>query len=706
MTPITQGASLSPKSTQPPSVPHSGWLEKIRSPILVSLLLSLATFLVFSPALRNDFVNFDDPDYVTANPHVKTGLKWDNVVWAFNGGHASNWHPLTWLSHMFDCQFFNQRAALHHLENIGWHIANTVLLFLLLNRLTRGFWRSALVAALFALHPLHVESVAWVAERKDLLSTFFLLLTLWAYALYGERKSQTSPLKQTRFTPLNSPIVCYGLALLCYVLGLLSKPMLVTAPFLLLLLDYWPLRRFNSAGEFRARAQTLIADKAPFLLLAAASSVTTFLVQKNSGAVWAITDLTLSARIENALVAYPRYLAKLVWPAKLSVFYPHPGRWPLTMVLLAGALLLAISVLAYASRRRAPFVLVGWCWFLGTLVPVIGLVQVGWQSMADRYTYIPYIGLFIVLAWGIDEITRSWRTRAVPLVVAASAALLAFAAITVQQLAHWKSSETLFRHSLRVTHHNYVANHNLAIALMFDGRLDEALEHFKEALRLRPKSADSWNGIGEVLLRQGRLDDAMQFFHRAVEFQADFAVARNNLGVALTRKGLVKEAAAEFQEAVKAKPDYARAHNNLGMALQSQGRLDEAIPELQQSVQLAPEDPEAHNNLGMALGRKGRVDEAIVQLERALALNPKDPQAHHNLGLALSRQRRFDEAIQQYELALIWNADSPETHALLGSALAEKGRRAEAIAHLQQALKLRPGYAQAQQQLQTLMSKP
>ncbi len=730
-------------------------------------LLLLMVLGAFLPATRNGFINFDDNVYVTENSHVQQGLTWANLGWALTTRSAANWHPLTWVSHMVDWELFGPKPWGHHLTNILFHAANTLLLFLLLGRMTGSTWRSFFVAALFGVHPLRVESVAWVAERKDVLSAFFFMLTLWAYAAYARKAAAQRPtpkapwsnaaglprvhesakdaqgaagaelaIQQQDSDIRNNPSHRYCLVLLFFALGLLSKPMLVTVPFVLLLLDYWPLQRWRSPGGAGTSAQAwrrLLTEKVPLLLLAAVVSVLTFVAQRHGGAVWSVDRLPLSDRLENALVAYVRYAIKLFWPTQLAVFYPHPGSWPAWLVLLAALLLLAVSALVWLGCCREPYLPVGWFWFLGTLVPVIGVVQVGWQSLADRYTYIPCIGAFIMVVWGVDALAvklagagvrssatstpgKPARPGPIPnqpapsrwpkllLGLAGAAILLVSMALTRREIGYWKDSETLFRRALAVTRHNFVAHYDLGIALISQARLDEAMTQLQIAHQLRPKAANACNAMGEVLVRQGRLEEAMDQFHQAVALQPDSAVARNNLGVELSRKGALDQAIAEFQEALKARPDYAKARGNLGMALQAKGRLDEAIEQLRQAVTLGPQDPEARNNLGMALGRSGRLDEAIQQLEEAVRLEPTKPQAHHNLGLALTRRGRPVDAERQFEMALALKPDSPETHASLAAALVQLGRKQEAIRHLNLALRLRPDYPQAQQQLRALTS--
>jgi len=674
-------------------------------------LLSILS-AVFLRAINCGFVNFDDDLYVTDNLHVQQGLTWDGLRWAFTANVAANWHPLTWYSHMLDFQSFGLRPWGHHLLNALLHGANTALLYLLLKQMTAAVWRSFFVAALFAIHPLHVESVAWVSERKDVLSGLFFMLTLGAYVRYAAATSwQRSEAERLRFGANKE--VWYGLAMLAFALGLMSKPMLVTTPFVLLLLDYWPLRRMAARKEFGSEQKKshgsltigwmkLVGEKVPFFILAAASSVVTYVVQNRASAMWSFSAVPLWTRVENALVSYGRYLGKFVLPIRLTAFYPHPGEWSATSVLGAILLLLTITLAGLRLRRRAPYLLVGWCWFLGMLIPVIGLVQVGWQSLADRYMYLPMIGLLFAAVWGIEALTSKWMARPVPLFAIGTAVLLIGSVLAWRQIGFWKNSETLFRHALRVTEHNFVAHHNLGMALLGQGRFKEATAQFREALALRPNSADSYNGLGEALLAQNRLEEAMTLFSRAIDLKPDFAVAHNNLGMIFIRKNMPAQAQAEFQKALDARPGYVKALNNLGLVLQVNGELDEAILQLREAVRLAPGDAEVHKNLAMALGRKGSLDEAIAQLEMAIKINPNDSQTHHNLGLALTRKGRLAEAIAQLETSLKLEPDSADTHALLGMALAQAKRNPEAIEHLKLSLKMKPDNPQAEALLRSL----
>ncbi len=626
--------------------------------ILISVCLAVLIAAVYWPVRHAGFLNYDDDEYVTANPHVLGGVTVRGVVWAFTAYHSDNWHSLTWLSHALDCQLFGMNAGGHHAVNVLLHVANTVLLFLVLRRMTGATWRSACVAALFGVHPLHVESVAWVAERKDVLSGLFWMLALWGYARYVERPTRGR----------------YVMVVGCYAMGLMAKPIVVTLPFVLLLLDYWPLGRTRwmpsvVGNNARLRLGELVREKLPFFALAAASCGVTIWAQHSGGAIGSLEQLPLGLRMTNAVVSYVRYIEKAAWPSGLAVFYPYRA-WPPATVIVAGAILVAVSGAVIWRARREPHLAVGWFWFLGTLVPAIGLVQVGSQSMADRYTYLPLIGLFIMLCWSVPSRVLERRNLKATTGVAAAAALLACAALSRVQVEYWKDSETLFRHALDVTRDNWLAHGNLGNALDGLGRAQEAIAQYEQALRINP----------------------------------DFAMAHINFGNALAGLGRVPEAIAQYEQALRIKPDSAEAHCDLGATLAQAGRVPEAIAQYEQALRIDPDFAMAHCDLGVLLAETGRAAEAIGQYEQALRINPDFAMAHYDLGNVLAQAGRVSEAIAQYEQALRIEPDSAETHFNLGAVLVETGRVPEAIAQYEQALRINPDFAEARAALTQLQA--
>jgi tetratricopeptide (TPR) repeat protein len=655
------------------------------SGIFGGLLIAAVTVLIYLPVRHHQFLLFDDADYVTDNPAVQAGLTWSGVSWAFTHFHSSNWHPLTWLSHMLDVQLFGRGPSGPHLVNVLLHAANAVLVFLLLRRWTGAWWRSALVAALFALHPLHIESVAWIAERKDVLSAFFGLLTLWGYTNYVA--ASHSDKARSR--------IWYGSTLLCFALGLMSKPMLVTLPFVLLLLDYWPLARISFPASVR--------EKIPYFLLSAVSCVVTFLAQQQSGVVRSLTRFSLLDRLENALVSYARYLGKLVWPSDLAAFYPHPGHWPTAAVVAAGISLFGMGVAAWCWRRRAPFLVTGGLWFLGMLVPTIGLVQVSDQAMADRYTYLPSIGVFIILAWGAVEIVARWPSAKPAIVATAGLAVMGCGLRTEFQLPVWHDNETLFRHALAVTQGNFAAHYNLANALLEKGQVDEALIEFENTLAIRPDYADAECNFGSALLQKSRVDEARAHFRKACEIQPDHGPARCNLGITFLQQGKLEEALAEFQKALEAQPKNATAHFLLGNGFLQQGRWDEAIAHYERTLEIHFGHADAHNNLGVALLQEKRVDEALPHFEKALAIQPDHANANNNLADVLMQRGLPAFAIGRYQKVLAVQPGNADAHFNLGSALLLRGRLDEAMAEFEQTLQLQPGFAPAHNNLSVIL---
>jgi len=536
--------------------------------ILLCLGLLASVVITYFPVLNNDFIFYDDPGYVLENPHVQSGLTWENFKWALVSTEGGNWHPMTWLSHMLDWQFFGLNPRGHHLTNLLLHAANTMLVFLVLEGMTGAVWRSFFVAAIFGLHPLHVESVAWVSERKGLLCTAFSLLSLLCYSSYARQASnQQNPAAKPGFrslVPVSLGMTRYWFALLLYALGLMSKPMLVTFPFVLLLLDYWPLNRFRGNNSLK-----LAVEKVPFFVLAAAVCIITVPAQRMAGGVRTMTTFPLTVRLENALVSYCRYLGKFFWPENLPFFYPHPGHWPLAEVLGAGLLLLVVFLAAWLTRRNHPYFLMGWCWYVGVLVPMIGLVQVGFQSIANRYTYVPLIGICICLAWGAYTLTQRWRYQFQVLLLLAAAAIAICIPVTRVQIGYWKNSEILFEYASVVIKNNWVAHGRLGLVLSKEGRLDDAIREYREALRLKPDDADTHYDLGNALCRKQLWDEAISQYREDLKLNPDDAGGHNNLGVALFHKGNLNEAVSEFQETLRLKPDYADARRNLAAALRA-----------------------------------------------------------------------------------------------------------------------------------------
>jgi len=558
---------------------------------LLCLLLIGVTLGIFFQTGDHQFINYDDPLYVTNNPHVKEGLTVKNILWAFTTTTASNWHPLTWLSHMLDVELFGLNPRGHHLTNVFIHTASTLLLFLLLTQITAAPWQSLFVAALFALHPLHVESVAWVAERKDVLSGFFWLLTLLFYAGYVR----------------HGQLKYYLLTFFSFVLGLMSKPMLLTFPLVMFLFDYWPLGRFSfqcwkGRGAGGVSFGSLVKEKIPFLFCSALSAMITLYAQGKGGTMSSLDVVPLANRIANALVAYAKYIEKTLWPSDLAFFYPFPLSLPLWQAFGSCALLILIFIATIHLRQRKPYLIVGWLWFLITLIPVIGLVQVGGQAMADRYTYIPLIGLFIMIGWGVPDLLRGFRLRyrSAILVTLSGLVIIALSAATWKQLGYWKDDISLYQHTLNITANNYIIFNNLGIALAERGEVDAAIQSYQEALRIWPKSANAHTNLGAALMSQGKFQEAIRHYDEALRLRPDYPLARINLSKAL---------------------------NNAGVALAHQGKLDEAIRYFKEALRIDPEFADGYFNMGITLARMNRMDEAAEQFIYVLRLTPDSAEA-------------------------------------------------------------------------------
>jgi Flp pilus assembly protein TadD len=585
--------------------------------VILCLLLVVATLALYNPVNRHPFVNYDDDRYITENPHVHNGLTWRTITWAFTATEQGNWHPLTWLSHALDYQLFHQNPAGHHFTSLLIHAANAVLLFLFLMYATRRLGPSLFVAALFALHPINVESVAWVAERKNVLCTFFFFATLIAYCWYARQPDWRRYL------------VFAGL----FVLGLMSKPMVITLPFVLLLLDYWPLGRIRGghADATAAPLSKLVVEKLPLIALSAASAVITMQAQRAGGAMRSTAQFSLAVRLENAVMAYAMYLWKMIWPSHLSPIYPHPGDslagW---QVGTSALVLLAVTAVALKFRARR-YLLTGWLWFLGTLVPVIGLVQVGDQAMADRYAYIPLVGIFIMIAWGIADLADSKQIGLVVRVIPAACVLLALSFATNRQLGYWSSNYDLWTHAVAVTGRNFIAQDNLGGALLSLGKTDEAYLHFQAAAEINPLDPMSRSNLGAYLQEHGHMAEAIEKYNRVITLTSDpglLAATYANLGAAYRKLGEDEKARTSYDQALQLNPNQYNAYLGLGELLEKQSRLDDAISNYSKAVELRPTDT-GFLLLGRALERTGRRSEALAAYQAALKLSPEMPEAQH-----------------------------------------------------------------------------
>lgn len=685
-------------------------------PILALVILSLLTLATLWPVLRSEFVAFDDPYYVLQNPHVMAGLTWSGIAWAFTSGYAANWHPLTWVSHMADVSLFGRNPSGHHATNLLLHTLATLLLFLVFRSLTGSVGRSGWVAALFAIHPAHIESVAWVSERKDVLSAVFWFAAIGAYAAWTRR-----PIARR-----------YGLVLVLFAAGLMSKPMVVTLPVVLLLLDFWPLQRFtpdSRAGTPAEIARSRIVEKLPLFAMSVIAMVVTILVQRAGGAVGSLEEFPLEVRIGNALVAYVHYLRTLFWPLQLAVFYPHPRSFAAGSVAAAAVLLAAETATAVLLRRKAPFLIVGWGWFVVTLVPVIGLLQVGKQSAADRYTYIPFVGLFVVLAWGVPALLARRGFARPALRVAAAASVLACAVGAAVQVRLWKNSETLLRSAIERTSDNDVAKMNLSNYYNTLGRPAEALPLLHDLLRLRPRDPAVFVNVGHSLFLLNRPDEAARNFSAALRLDPTNSIALQDLAWIRLLQGDVRESIRLYRAAIASNPDRADSRKRLAVALVMENEMSAAIFELERTVARWPEDAESRvllaearafardprdpsadrlrrvvasaiRDAGIALMGRGRTAEAARQFDRSIDLFPDDGSTRINRGVLFTQLGRLDGAASEFREAVRLEPGSAIAHTNLGYVLYLQGRRDDAIVEHREALRLQPGFPLAASNLE------
>ena len=646
--------------------------------VLICLVLTLAIIAAFSRVRDYGLVSYDDDKYITDNPSLKAGLTHDSLTWAFSTGYASNWHPLTWLSLMLDVQLFGTNAGGYHLTSLFFHIITTLLLFAVLKKMTGAMGRSAFVAGLFALHPLHVESVVWISERKDVLSTLFWVLTMIAYLSYVRNPGK----------------IRYLSALLVFALGLMAKPMLVTLPFVLLLLDYWPLERLRFGQEAkepkrqkqkfpspRPTLSGLILEKVPFLILSVISSLVTLFAQQKGGAMATMEMFPMRMRMMNAVHSYLKYIEKMIFPARLAVFYPPPVHgYPVWQSLASALALLAVSIAVIYFARKHKYLGAGWFWYLGTLVPVIGLVQVGSQALADRYTYVPLIGLFIIIAWGLPELLAKWKHQGVALGAAGLAVLLVLSIGTYRQVGYWRDSVTLFEHALKVTTNNFLMHNDLGFAYAQLGRQQEAIEACQQAINIKPDYAPAHYNLGIAYSNLGRWEEAAEACKQAIKIKPDYAPAHYNLGIAYGSLGRWREAAEAYKQAINIKPDHAGAHNNLGVVYLQLRRLEEAAEAFQQTLRIKPDFPGAHNNLGFIYGALGRWQESAEAFEQAIKIKPDYANAYYGLGSAYGRLGRWRQAAESYKQAIKIKPDDAEAHYYLGAACLEIGDKVSALA--------------------------
>jgi len=650
-----------------------------------SVVIVILVWFVFGQTARHEFVNFDDESYVYANPVISHGLSAASIGWAFTHALSHNWHPLTALSHMLDCQLFDLKPGGHHVTNVLFHALSAILLLIALLQMTGAFWRSAFVATVFAIHPLHVESVAWVAERKDVLSAFFFMLTLIAYAAYSRRPSLS------RYLPVAALFAC----------GLLSKPMLVTVPLILLLLDYWPLRRFERGDVTLSR---LLVEKAPLLVMAAAVGVVTIFIQRHG---IGYEQIAVPWRIGNAVVSGGIYLWQTIWPVDLAVFYPRLGaKLPAWQIAVAFVPLAGISIAALMFRQARPYLFCGWFWFVVMLLPVIGLIQVGNQAHADRYMYLPQIGLALAVVWGAEELSRPWQARR--LVGSASAILIGLLVWRASvQTTFWHNSHSLWEHTLAVTTNNDLAHERLASALLDEKRTDEAVVQAELSLSIKSANADAENDLGAALSRRGQPGEALKHFHNALQLDPGLSTIHYNIANALAATGATTEAIAEYEKQLEINPDFAEADNNLSLLLLRMGKIGEAQTHIARALELKPNYAEAHNNLAIVLSQSGRIEEAIMQWKKTLSIEADNLDANANLAWVLATSpsdmvRNGSAALAHAERALnLSHQTDPRIWRLVAVAQAELGNFDAAIEAAQKGLRLagEQGNTQLQQTL-------
>ncbi len=689
--------------------------------VLICALLAIAIIVVYWQVINFDFINFDDHLYITENHIIIQGITLTGIRWAFTSMYAANWHPLTWISHMLDVQLFGMNPGMHHLTNVIFHTLNTLLLFFVLQKMTGALWRSAAVAALFALHPLHVESVAWISERKDVLSTFFWLLTMVGYYWYVQ----------------NSSFKRYYLVVFIFILGLLSKPMLVTLPFALLLLDVWPLKRLGgdvqiewiggnqSCNKVRFSSRwpqlsLLIREKIPLIILAIISSGVTFYAQRNGGAVQPFEHLHFSTRLINSVISYTGYLGKMLLPINLAVLYPYPGSFHPIEVIISLLIILFITFMTLLFAKQLPYLLVGWFWYLGTLIPVIGIVQVGQQSMADRYTYLPLVGIFIMIVWGLADLIAHWQYRQLATGVFTPLLLIFLMWTSWVQVSYWKNSETLFNHTLELTKNNYLAHNNLGIALFHRGdvqaairqyqdslkinphfenahfnlgralaeekHFDEAVDQFQECIKMNPQDGGVYNNLGNIMAVKGNLNDAIKYYTEALHIDSHQERVYYNLGVIYIQKGNIKKAIGYFIDAIHEKSGYVDAINALESARTAQKKRDDLILRIREMIKSEPNNTILITKLGSIYMQQGNYDEAISEYQKALSINTNFIDAMYGLVLVYSDCNESTKALNMLQNIRLIQPGNPDVYYNIACIYAKQNMSDKSIEWLKQSI--------------------
>ena len=690
---------------------YYNFFPQIRKEKLVCYFLILVTLVVFSPVLQNEFISLDDQVYVTENPYVQMGITMKSITWAFVTISAGFWHPLTWLSLMIDAQLYGLNPGGFHFTNVLLHISNSLLVFFVFRRMTGTLWQSACVAALFALHPLHVESVAWASQRKDVLSTLFWMLTIWFYISYVEKPCANR----------------YVWVVVFFILGLMAKPMLVTLPFVLLLLDYWPLNRFHifqklnnisiktspDSGDTKTvmvndketSIPRLVLEKLPLLIFSVFASGTALWTTQQYGALKNMEYTSFLVRAGNAMISYMKYIIKTFWPYNLTIYYPFNLPLPALQVVFAVFLLILITILVIFKIKQKPYYAVGWFWYIGTLVPVIGVISVGIFSMADRYTYVPLIGIFVIIAWGVPDMLPQFSYRKHLLVLMALSVLIFLSVATRVQISHWRNSFALYTHALAVTKDNPAVHHFMGNLYFKQGIFEKAADQYRQELRIKPNSVDGRQNLGVALSSLDRQDEAIEQFDILLKKDPYNMNVRFALANAFIKKGKYDEGINQYRYVIRNRPDEPMGYYNLAYALALMGNVDDAVFTYCRAIELKPDYTEAHNSLGVLLLKQHRTREAVFHFQKALETNPEYAGAFYNLGVALLEEGRIQEAIRNYQKVLDIQPEFASAHYRLGQAFLKEGNVPFAIHHFRETLRINPDYKDAQSSLENVLKK-